>query len=105
MLVWSTSVSLDSAVIYLRIQRPAVGLAPRPCISYRVAVKRGCLPAYNLTFGFNLQICMPDLLQLFPLQSPCLKQDTTASLQKFLCNPHKTGKNNTAAQLRLAVNT
>ena len=78
-LVQSTSVSLDSAVIYLRVHGPAVGLALRPCISYCVAVKRGCLPAYNLTSGFNLQIHMPGLLQLFPLQSPRLRQDTTAS--------------------------
>lgn len=83
---------------------PAVGLVLRPCISYCVAVKRVCLSAYNLTSGFNLQIHMPGLLQLFPLQSPGLRHDKTASLQKFLRNPHKTRKNNSAAQLRLAAN-
>lgn len=86
MCIPSIFVSPDSAVIYLRVHS-AVGLALRPLISYYVAVKRGCLAAYKLTSGFNLQIQhMPGLLQSFPLQSPCLKEDTTASLQKFLCN-------------------
>lgn len=41
-------ISLDSAVIYLRVHS-VVGLALRPLISYYVTVKRGGLAAYKLT--------------------------------------------------------
>lgn len=94
-------VSPDTEWIYLRVPGPAVAL--RTLISYYIAMIRGCLPAADITSGFNLQIGMPGLLQLFPLQNPLSGRAPQTFYRSSCVTLNKIGKNNTATQLRLAL--